>query len=155
MNLSKPKNRLASRAASRTGKPRLQLKGRIFIQNITDILKNEETRVTTNSMSQQLLSVFLILHKLTAPTQSHIFSRLSGEVIPLLKVSTSAFQTPISVINGGNLQLLKGTNFPRLEILRVQRNLFLFLELPYRIHTTSRQTITKMTKSLASATVQR
>ena len=47
--MSKPKNRLGGKTVPKSGKPRLQLKGRIFIQNITDICKHEETRMPTKS----------------------------------------------------------------------------------------------------------
>ena len=38
MNQNKAKNRLAGKNVDKKGKPRLQLKGRIFMQNVTDIL---------------------------------------------------------------------------------------------------------------------
>ena len=42
MNPNKPKNRLvSSRSIDKKGKPRLQLKGRIFMQNVTDVVRFE------------------------------------------------------------------------------------------------------------------
>lgn len=38
MNGNKPKNRLANTRAP-NGKPKLQLKGRIFMQNVTDLIQ--------------------------------------------------------------------------------------------------------------------
>ena len=38
MNVNKAKNRLGGKNVDKNGKPRLQLKGRIFMQNVTDIL---------------------------------------------------------------------------------------------------------------------
>lgn len=39
IDLSKPKNKLASKPlVDKRGKPKLQLKGRIFMQNVTDLV---------------------------------------------------------------------------------------------------------------------
>ena len=38
INPNKAKNRLGGKNVDKKGKPRLQLKGRIFMQNVTDIL---------------------------------------------------------------------------------------------------------------------
>ncbi len=52
IDLSKPKNKLSNKQlVDKRGKPKLQLKGRIFMQNVTDLLSLSKPGMTTTTLS--------------------------------------------------------------------------------------------------------
>ena len=64
MNPNKAKNRLGNKSVDKKGKPRLQLKGRIFMQNVTDILhysksgkQNQVLQIRSAGHSVSLMSI--------------------------------------------------------------------------------------------------
>ena len=52
VNLNKPKNRLTNRNIDKKGKPRLQLKGRIFMQNVTNVVSFVDEKTSKDSKSR-------------------------------------------------------------------------------------------------------
>ena len=82
INVNKPKNKMSTRSlVTKDGKPKLQLKGRIFMQNVTETISLQKPGKTTR---------FAILnnHQLTH-TKAHTLAKSSGKAILALRISSS------------------------------------------------------------------
>ena len=52
INVNKPKNKMSTRTlVTKDGKPKLQLKGRIFMQNVTETISLQKPGKTTSLLS--------------------------------------------------------------------------------------------------------
>lgn len=90
INPNKPKNKMLSTTKpllDRKGKPKLQLKGRIFMQNVTDVV----------TLNRRGTLTYLVLRKTslltTTQISSHIRYKYSGRVIQAWKTSSYASAT--------------------------------------------------------------
>ena len=99
MNPNKPKNKMLSSnkaLVDKKGKLRLQLKGRIFMQNVTDVASLQKDGL-------QLLSTFYSTKDMTNSLQGPIQFRSSGKAILALKISRLPSPTKKRYKNGESM----------------------------------------------------
>lgn len=82
INVNKPKNKMSTRSlVTKDGKPKLQLKGRIFMQNVTETISLQKPGTI-------YLHHPLVTAQLKQP-QAHTRARFSGKAILVLRTSSS------------------------------------------------------------------
>lgn len=96
MTPGKPKNRLGVKSTAKPGKLRLQLKGRIFMQNVTDVM------AYTNSGTFGDISILPPLARILILYQETSAFRSSGRAIQAWRISSFAFKPRMSETNGRN-----------------------------------------------------